>query len=301
MRMQERYKGIACIVIATVIFGMMPLFAKKIYENGGNPISLVFYRAFISTPVLFLLNKRKNIVLKISKKQFIEMTILAIVGYSATAILLYLSYNYISTGLATTIHFTYPIIVTLACTIIYKEKLSFSKIFAVILSTVGIFLFVNNIGDINYLGVVIAFLSGVTFAFYMVFFDKSGLCLMHSLKSTFYLSAITSVVVLIFSLATKTFTINMTLYGWILTIVFSFMITIVAVTLFQRGVTLIGAQSAAVISTLEPITSIIIGILIFNEIFNFRIFLGGILILSAVIISALAGNKVKLKNEYDNN
>lgn len=289
MKVKSNLKGILFIVIATIIFGLMPLFAKEIYKNGGNPVSLVLYRALIATPVLYLINKKRNIDLTISKNELIKISVLSIFGYSSTAILLYLSYNYISTGLATTIHFVYPVLVTLGCTVIYKEKLNFSKILAVILSTLGILLFLNNVGDLNFLGIGLSLLSGVTFAFYIVYFDKSGLSQMDSLKATYYLCVITSIVVFIFSIITKTFTYKMTLYGWVLMIMFSLVVSIGAVTLFQHGITLVGAQTASVTSTFEPITSIIVGVLIFNEAFNFRIFLGCVIILLAVIISTLEG------------
>jgi drug/metabolite transporter (DMT)-like permease len=64
-------------------------------------------------------------------------------------------------------------------------------------------------------------------------------------------------------------------------------VTLGGVCLFQKGVKLIGSQSTSVLSTFEPITSILIGILIFNESFNFRTILGFIFILIAALLIAL--------------
>lgn len=289
--MGNKFKGILSIIIAAIIFGLMPLFARYIFANGGNPISLVFYRSFLAIPALFLINKKKKIDFKICREQIIKLTLLSIFGYSATAILLYLSYNYISTGLATTIHFIYPILVTLACVILYKEKISIFKILSVILSTIGIYLFLNDIGGLNALGIGLSLLSGATFAFYIVYFDKSGLGKMNTFKVTYYLSIISSVLIFIFSLITKTFTIKITLYGWLFMIGFSHAVTIVAVTLFQYGITMIGSQNASIISTFEPITSVIVGVLIFNEDFNVKILIGCIVILLAVVILSFEKQK----------
>src|SRR5690606_35882274 len=148
---------------------------------------------FIALPVLYLIvKKNKEDDIKIDKKELKDLIIVSILGYSATAILLFMSYNYISSGMATTLHFTYPIFVVLGGIIFFKDKPNILKILCVIFCTAGVILFSNNDGGSSILGIALAFLSGITYSFYMLFLEKSSLKIMSTFKLTFYLCAISS-------------------------------------------------------------------------------------------------------------
>lgn len=290
--MNNKYKGYIAVIISGMIFGCMPLVAKIIFNNGSNPISLVFYRFLFTLPVLYLINKRENISMKVTKKELKLIIIVSIFGYSSTAVLLFLSYNYISTGLATTLHFVYPIFVTIGCILFFKEKLNFVKILCAILCTLGISLFLQDLSINNGLiGIVLSFLSGITYSFYMILIEKSSLRDIPPFKLTYYLCLVSSGILFIYSIITKTFTVQISLLGWILTVIFSIVVSVGAVTLLQVGINIIGSQSAAILSTFEPITSVLIGIVIFSEPLNLKIILGIVIIISSVILLAVENNK----------
>lgn len=59
--MVSRSKGFLAVIISGIIFGCMPLLAKNIYASGGNAINLVFWRFFISVPVLYIIIKKIRI------------------------------------------------------------------------------------------------------------------------------------------------------------------------------------------------------------------------------------------------
>lgn len=146
-------------------------------------------------------------------------------------------------------------------------------------------------GDVSVLGMVLAFLSSITYSFYVLYIDKSGLKAMHPIKLTYYLCLVGSVVMLIFSLVTRTFTVNLAPMGWILTGVMSIIVSLGAVTLLSVGISVIGPQNAAILSTFEPITSMIIGVLAFGEEFGIKILFGGIFILISVVIITVFDKK----------
>lgn len=290
--MEKKTLGFGAVIISAIIFGSMPLLAKTIYTNGGNAVSLIFYRFFLALPVLYLLAKRnKEEDIRVSKSELKYLILVSVFGYSATALLLFMSYNFISSGMATTLHFTYPIFVVLGGIIFYKDKPSVLKILCVVFCTLGVILFGNSDGGGSFLGIALSFLSGITYSFYMLFIEKSGLKSMSSFKLTYYLCAISSVFVFIYSLITGEFTIDITLLGWTLTLIMSLGVSVGAVTLFQYGIKHIGSQNTAIFSTFEPITSVIIGILVFKELFDFKTFIGSIFIIAAVIITAISESK----------
>ena len=283
--MKSRTIGYTAVMISGMIFGSMPLLAKFIFSQGGNSINLVFWRFFFALPVLFyLIHRNPGVDFKITKLQRKNLLYVGIFGYAATAMTLYISYNYISTGVATTLHFIYPILVILGSAVFYRDRLTFIKFFAGVLSTLGIFLLYNGELSGSLFGIFMALLSGVTYAFYVLYIDKSGLKALHSLKLTFYLSLIASVSMFFFALFTGQFTLHLTLSGWAVTVFLSIFVTLGAVNLLNVGIQRIGSQSSGILSTLEPITSIIIGVLVFNEILNLPIIIGCVFILSAVIL-----------------
>lgn len=283
----DKQKGILYVLISAIIFGSMPLMAHIVYKENGNSISLTLYRFLLSIPILFYLVKKDQEDIKISKIEFYKISLVGIFGYCATALLLYTSYNYISTGTATTLHFIYPVLVIIGGLIFFKEKPNLVKIISVLFCVLGIFMFYNGEKQINILGMVIAFLSGVTYTFYILYLERSQLKNISTYKLTFYLCIVSSIVLFAVCIATNSLALSMTVKGWLMSLVLSVSVTLGGVCLFQNGIKLIGSQSTSILSTFEPITSIIIGILIFNESFEFKTILGFIFIIIASLLIAL--------------
>lgn len=283
--MRKKSLGVLAVIISAIIFGSMPLMARIVYREGGNAISLNLHRFILALPLIyFLIRRNKDISIKITKTECKKILILTVFGYTATALLIYTSYSYIPTGIATTLHFIYPIFVIIGSILFLKKKPNIIKISAVILCSLGIFMFYNGNGEMNLLGIILAFGSSITYAFYTVYLDMSGLKKMHTLKLTFYLCLVSAIIMFIFSLVTNSLTISMSSLGWLVTLILSILVSIGAVSLFQIGVKIIGPQSTSILSTFEPITGILFGILIFNETFGYRTILGFILVISAVVI-----------------
>ena len=286
----DKKKGIIYVLLSAVIFGSMPLMANVVYEGNGNSLSLTLYRFLLSIPALYFLIKRKGQSIKITKNEFYKICLLGILGGCITALLLYTSYNYISTGTATTLHFVYPVLVVLGGIIFFKEKPNLIKIVSVILCALGILMFYNGEKQASFLGMVIAFCSGVTYTFYILYLEKSQLRNISTYKLTFYLCIVSSAFLLIVCAATGKLVLNMTIRAWLMTILLSLSVTLGGVYLFQEGLKLIGSQSTSILSTFEPITSIIIGIMVFNESFNAKTILGIIFILIAALLIAIFEN-----------
>ena len=120
---QQKLRGYLFVIGSAVIFGCMPLGAKFIYANGVNAISLAFYRNLLAIPVMFLIVKKSGESLSVSRRDLVRLVILSILECVLTPTLMYSSYNYISSGLSTTLHFIYPAAVILGETLFFREKL----------------------------------------------------------------------------------------------------------------------------------------------------------------------------------
>lgn len=284
--MNTRTKGLLATMISAVFFGFIPLFVKTICAGGGNSVSAAFYRFFLSVPVLYIYLKAQGISMRITRTEFAKIALITIFGYGGTAVLLFSSYNFIPSGMSTTIHFMYPVFTILGCMIFFKEKVSPLKLLCVALCFGGILLFYNGESGGSVLGMALSFLSGVTYAFYTIYLEKSGLQKMENLKLISYMNTVAAAMILVMALLTAQFTLRLTPLAWGTAVFFATATSLIGVLGYQIGVKCIGPQNAAILSTFEPITSVIVGVLVYREAFSARTLLGCLCVLSAVVIVA---------------
>lgn len=284
--MNTRTKGLLATMISAVFFGFIPLFVKTICAGGGNSVSAAFYRFFLSVPVLYIYLKAQGISMRVTRTEFAKIALITIFGYGGTAVLLFSSYNFIPSGMSTTIHFMYPVFTILGCMIFFKEKVSPLKLLCVALCFGGILLFYNGESGGSILGMALSFLSGVTYAFYTIYLEKSGLQKMENLKLIFYMNTVAAAMILVMALLTAQFTLRLTPLAWGTAVFFATATSLIGVLGYQIGVKCIGPQNAAILSTFEPITSVIVGVLVYREAFSARTLLGCLCVLSAVVIVA---------------
>lgn len=284
--MNTRTKGLLATMISAVFFGFIPLFVKTICAGGGNSVSAAFYRFFLSVPVIYIYLKAQGISMRVTRTEFAKIALITIFGYGGTAVLLFSSYNFIPSGMSTTIHFMYPVFTILGCMIFFKEKVSPLKLLCVALCFGGILLFYNGESGGSVLGMALSFLSGVTYAFYTIYLEKSGLQKMENLKLIFYMNTVAAAMILVMALLTAQFTLRLTPLAWGTAVFFATATSLIGVLGYQIGVKCIGPQNAAILSTFEPITSVIVGVLVYREAFSARTLLGCLCVLSAVVIVA---------------
>lgn len=290
--MSFKFRGILFSIVSAALFGLMPLFAKYAYADGCSPTGLVFVRMFFGAIILFFLAKKQGGPLAISVNQFKKVVLLSL-GFAPTPVLLYASYNYISTGAATTIHFVFPAFAFLLCWAFYKEKIDRLQLLSLVLCTTGVVLFYKPGDDSSLFGVTIAFLSGITYACYVVYLAKSGLKSAEKFWMNFHLNWVSMLMVLFVSLPMGNFSLPSSWVGWSLGLVFAVLMTVIAGVLFQLGIRYIGPQQAAIFSTFEPLTSVLVGVVFLSESLDWSSIVGIGIILSAVLLLIIADGRNK--------
>ncbi len=94
----QQKKGMALIILSAVLFGFMPLLAKTAYAHGNNAYTLSFHRFFFGSLILFLIVRLiKKESIRIKPREMKSIFYLSL-PFAFTPVLLYLSYNYISSG-----------------------------------------------------------------------------------------------------------------------------------------------------------------------------------------------------------
>ena len=188
-------RGILLTMLSAVTFGFAFTLGPMTYgEAGSNPVTLTFLRNFLSLPVLLAILWYQGISLQVSAKELWSLTILGGIGNAVTTLMLFIAFSLIDVGVATTIHFIYPVFVTIGCVLFYKERLGLQKFIALLIATAGIacfFLGVDMSAGFSggtFLGLFLAVASGVTYAFYIIYKKSvtaaefySNICIMSSI------------------------------------------------------------------------------------------------------------------------
>lgn len=282
----KRTFGILATITSAALFGFMPLFVITVTAGGGNSLTITFLRFLLPLVPLYCYLRWKKISLTITKSEFFKLFLLAVFGYGATPLLLFASYNYIPSGVATTIHFCYPAFTILGCILFLKQKPQPAKLLAVFLSILGIILFYNGGGTSEnmLLGMILAFVSGITYSFYVIYLEASKIQEMPTFKVIFYTQLIASILLFFFAVSSDSLTLSLTAKAWSVMIFMSIALCFISVSGFQIGVKYLGSSTTTVLSTFEPITSLLVGVLFLDETLYFKNIFGCIAIIAATII-----------------
>lgn len=291
MSRRAQLKGCLFVVFSAVIFGCMPLGASILYAEGVTPMALVFLRNLLCLPALALLGRRQG-GLRISRGAFGEIARAGFVGCCLTPVLLFTSYRYLASGVATVFHFCYPVVVVLGG-ILLRERISRRAVFCTLLCVGGILLLFDPQSALSLPGAALALASGVTYATYILLLGRFRHREVSGFRLSFYISLVCAATTLALCLATGQLSLPQSPAGWLTALVFSLTLSVGAVVLFQQGTFLIGAQRAAILSTLEPITSLVAGALLLHETLTARVLCGAALTLLAAALVALKGEEEK--------
>ena len=286
-------RGYIFAVLSAVIFGCMPLMARYIYADGVSPSTLVFLRNFLALPSLAVLAYLQRKSLKVPAKALAPIAVISFFGCCLTPILLFTAYNYIASGTATVFHFIYPAVVVLSGILFLKKKAKAEALISVGLCVIGVALFYDPAQPINLAGSALALGSGITFALYVHLLAGFRHREISGFLFSFYVAAASAVIAFIICIVTGQLALPQTVTGWGLCLLFALAVTTGAVFLFQRGTFLIGGEKTSILSTLEPITSVVVGIVVFQEKATFKSVLGAVLVISASVLIAVFDIKKK--------
>lgn len=287
----NKVQGIIYAISSAVAFGLIPAFAVLAYSGGINAISTAFFRFFIATLILYVIIHSRRISLVLEKKTFGRLIFLSIAGYAATCITLFLSYVYIPISLAITMHFTYPAIVTLLSFFILKEKMGPVKIISLLLSVAGVYI-LSDPGNaaINIKGVILALTSGVFYSIYTVELAREEIKVMDGLVLTFYVSLFSAASIFIYAAATGSLIFSTKASVILPVFGIAIICTVFAILAYYKAVQTIGPSDTAILSTFEPVTGVLLGILAFGEKLSLSSAIGCALVIMSVLLFSVNRN-----------
>jgi len=283
-------KGILAGLFASVCYGTNPLGALHCFHAGLNTISTLCYRyvwaVALMAAVMFFTGQK----FRLSRREFLISIVLAIL-FMFSSVFLFMSFNHMDAGLASTILFSYPIMVALIMTLFFRERLTVSTVVSLILAVSGVVLLSRGEGAASLLGVGLVLASSLSYAVYIVAVNRPQIKI-PSLTLAFYVSVVSLICLTLAGLCgvggglicppdVSTFL----WAGWL-----GLFPTVLALIFINISIRLVGSTPAAIMGAVEPMTAVAIGVLVFDESFSLKLLLGMVLILGAVML-VIAGKK----------
>ena len=285
-------------LMAAVCYGFIPLFTKELQAPvEGLPLSsstILFYRFGIASMLLAVIMVMRRESFRISYAEFLRLVQLAFLSNGA-ALFLISGYRYCSSsGVATTLHFTYPILTALIMMIFFRERSRLSTWIAIALSIVGVALLSGVGGGAQWLGIVLEIISALCFALYLIRVNRSRVSQMPVVKLTFYVMAFGALIFAAFIAYERAdfdisthYALVPSASGWLNLVLLSVICTVVTNLALVYATQHVGPTVASILGVLEPLTALVLGVLFLGETLTSSMAAGIGLILPAVLLIIL--------------
>lgn len=264
-------------IITGITYGLNPLFAVPLMKNGAAAESILFFRYSFAVLLLGLFLMFRKQSFKVSGKQIGVLFVLGLL-YTGSSIFLFDAYEYIASGLATTLVFLYPVLVAIIM-VFLKIVPSWPVWLAIAATFGGVLIMTQSDGTqtINPIGVLLSIASALVYALFIVIINRSkAIASISNTLLTFYALTVGAIVFIgkiIFSDTTITAGIT-TGTDWLNLIGLALFPTIVSTATLAIASRNIGATKASVLGVFEPITAIVVGTVMFGEPLTANIILG---------------------------
>lgn len=313
-------RGLIMAILSSATFGLIPLFSIPLMVNQDKSLeldldSVCFYRFLFSALLMGVIvlvgHARKGAGTKeareilsdafgISAKQFFLLLLIS-VFYASTSIFLTASYTIgeIPSGIATTMHFLYPVFVTAVMVLFFGEKFTLLKALSVVLAFAGVFFLsgasVGNEMVMNPLGLLFVLVTIFTYGSYIIGVNNiKAIAGMNGMKLTFYVLAFSCVLFMLNILVKGgEFAPLVTFHQWWNILALAFIPTLISDLTLVYAIQIIGSTVTAILGCMEPLTAVLVGIAVFGERLNLNQGIGMVLVFVAVylVIMSQKGKK----------
>ena len=282
---KEALIGYPAGIITGITYGLNPLFGVPLMKNGMPVESILFFRYAIAVLILgvVLLFDRQNF--KVSWKPFGILLVLGVL-YTASSPFLFKSYNYIPSGLATTLVFLFPVLVAVIMVLLHVVP-SWQVWVAIVVTFIGVIIMTqsDSTREIDTVGVLLSLGSALSYAFFVVIINRNkAISNISNSLLTFYVLLVGAIFFLSRVVATGgNLTVGIETKVDCLNLVgLAVLPTIVSTAALAVATRNIGATKASVLGVFEPITAILVGTLVFGEALTNNIIVGILIAMFAV-------------------
>lgn len=301
--MISQIKGYLYAALAAAAYGTNPIFAKPLYADGMNPDSVLLFRYLLGILVMVVLMVYQGNGFRVNRHNVPQLIVMGIL-MALSSLLLFLSYNFMPVGIASTLLFTYPILVAVLMMLIYHERLSWLVMVCLLLATSGVALLCKS-GETSVAvaespvplspfawGVVLVMLSSLSYAIYLIGLNKSRLRTIASMPVTLWVLVFGSMLFVgRLAFGDEPLTLPVNPWMWFNLLGLGVLPTVVSLVMTAKAIQMIGSTQTAILGALEPVTAVVLGIIVLGETVSLREFTGMIMIFAAVTLVVLRRKK----------
>lgn len=282
------------LVLSMAIFGTIGLFVRNIPLESGE---IALYRALLAAGLIgiYLLITKQKIPFGAIKKE-IPLLLFSGMAMGINWILLFQAYKYTTVSVATLSYYFAPVIVTLVCPILFREKMTSKQWICFVMSTVGLVL-ITGIGD---MGSSNTHLMGILFGLGAAVFYATVILLNKFIKNVdgihrTFLQFIAAIIVLVpYVLFTSGVNLgSLESKGWINLLVVGLIHTGVTYCMYFSSLKELPGQKAAILSYIDPLVAVIVSVAILGEKMTLMQIVGGALILGFTLWNEVSFDKKK--------
>ena len=278
-------------IISSAAFGLIPLFTLPLMKGGVSGPSALFYRFAIATVVmgsiLAMRGERFN-------TRIIDLCKLAGMSfmYTMAALLFFLGFKHMPSGVVATLQFTYPVMVMLIMTVFYHERFSWITASSILLAIAGVYLLSGGSnGDMsgaNLMAVGLLLLSALCNAVYITAIYAARIPSMNGLVMTFYVLAFSTVISGGNAILSDSFQPLHTWWELLLATLLAVVTAVVSNLTLILAIQRIGSTLTSIFGVMEPVTAVVVGILVFSEPFSMSLVAGVAFIAISVLLVMLS-------------
>lgn len=282
--------GVVYVLISGIAFGLLPWFSRIAFDHGVEPIGLLTVRFLgaMTCLLLFHLFIRRNVTWP-SPKVFGKLVLLGAIAYAPQSVLFATGVKRIDISLATIIFYTYPVMVVLLSWLVLKHVPSKAVVVSLMTAVVGTAMTAGQIKAGSWTGVTLMFIAALWYAVSIIIVSRV-------LKDVDAFMSVTGIMVgaslatVVMWLITRA-DLPSDVQGWSAAFAAAIISTIIALSFLIIGIQRIGPGQASVLSTIEPVVSITVGVIALNESLTAVRVLGAILVVIGVAMMAQAARK----------
>lgn len=292
--MNLKAKGYIIGAIAAATYGTNPIFAIPLYNDGMDTSSVLFFRYLLAIPIIIVMMKMRGRSFALKRKEILPVFAMGmLMGLSSLA--LFESYNYIGAGIASTLLFVYPILVSVIMAMLFHERLGWLGALSIALALGGIALLYRSSDGttLNISGVLFVMLSASSYAIYLVYVNHSMLKDMATLKLTLYVLIFGLMIFFAISRGGERITVPTHWYMWLNLLGLAALPTAISFYCTTQAIMYIGSTPTAILGALEPLTAVLLGIMLLHEPVTLRIILGMAMIIMGVSL-IITGGKLSI-------
>ncbi len=282
----RRIIGLICGVVAGVSYGTNPLFAKPLLQSGVPVLVMLFFRYGISAALLSLLMLLKKERFSVRKNEFGLLVLLGAL-FAGSSLFLFASYEFIPSGLATTLVYLYPVFVALIM-VLLRFYPSWQTWLSIVATLGGIILLSSPSrgAEIKPLGIVLAIMSALSYASYLVIVNRSSRIKQVSEHTlTLYALVVGTILFAALRLAqggSITEGVD-SVADWANLLGLAIVPTMISMLTLAVSSRFIGPTKTSILGVFEPLTAILIGTLMFGEPMTWKMGIGVAICIAAVV------------------